>query len=157
MNRHLKHLRNLATIAEDVSPVNGAKLTAAIVINNKVVAYGNNSYKSHPLQKRFNHATVNMEPTKDSKISRLGFTPPNEPICGHAEIIAIANAIKRVDARELSRATLYVARVKYADRTKKNFTWGNAKPCTVCSGGIDAFKINKVYYTCEGIDNYDGY
>lgn len=154
MNRHERYLHELAVLAEDVIPVNGAKLCAAVVINNKVVSYGINSYKTHPMQKRFIHGRYNVEPTKDSKVQKLGFAPPSEPICTHAEIGAIAAALNRVALHDLENATLYVARVKYSDRNKTNYIWGNAKPCKVCSGAINAFKIKNVYFTCEGDDNY---
>lgn len=122
----------LKTMAEDVSPVRSAKLTAAIVIKNRIISFGQNSYKSHPFQ--------------------LEYGANSQSICLHAEVDAIKNALKRVDVDDLKRAKLFVARIKYseADRFgKRHFVTGLAKPCLGCQRAISTFNIKEVYYTSD--------
>ena len=126
MNRHVKHLNNLLNIANDVIPVAAAKIAASIVINNKTISYGVNSYKSSPFQKRFGKN--------------------EESICVHAEISAIKNALNKMRVNDLSSATLYVARSK---KENGNLVQGMVKPCSGCQRAIAAFNIKKVYYTEE--------
>ncbi len=97
------------------------RLGALVTIRKKIIAFGFNSYKSHPLQKKFGRN--------------------EKAICLHAEIDAIKNALKRVKISDLKRATLYVARIK------KDGTIGMAKPCTGCQRAIVAFGIKQVIFT----------
>lgn len=135
-NRHDKHLRDLALIAEDTQGVARARLASSIVINNKTVSIGINSYKSHPFQKKYG---------KNS-----------ESIYIHSEISAINKALKRVPSLDLSNATLYIARVKKSSKYAKHFdSWGLAKPCEGCMRAIAAFNIKKVYYTTDENSRYE--
>ena len=131
-------LDTLSLIAEDVDisqMSNRARLAAGLVYRNKIVAIGTNQKKSHPFQKKY---------SKNENSIYL-----------HAEICAIVNALKRVDERVLSKSSLYVCRVKHPTHFDPTFTWGMAKPCVGCQRAIAAFGIRKVYYSCEGIGNYD--
>lgn len=114
---------------------NRAKLAAALVIRNDIISIGQNSTtKSHPIQKRFGRNT--------------------ESIFLHAEINCIINAIRNVDAEELSKATLYVYRVKKLDKDSKYWSDGISEPCTGCKQAIEHFRIKRVVYSTEENDIY---
>lgn len=135
-NRHEKHLDDLAIIAEDAQGAARAHLAASIVLNNKIISIGVNSYKSHPFQKRYG---------KNS-----------EAIYIHSEISAINRALKRISVNDLANSTLYVARVKKKSKHSKHFdSWGLAKPCEGCMRAIAAFNIKKVYYTTDENTKYE--
>lgn len=105
------------------------KLAASLVIRNEVISIGFNSDKSHPLQAKFG---------KNS-----------EAIFKHAEVDCIINALKHVDEDDLKKATLYVYRVKRAEKGHKDWTDGISKPCKGCSNAIEHFGIKKVIYSTE--------
>lgn len=132
MNRHLRHISDLAVIAEDTIGASSAKLAASIVLNNKIVSIGVNSYKTHPFQKKYGKNDM--------------------AICIHSEIAAIGKALKRISIDELRRATLYIARVKQIDQSSQ---WGLARPCKGCQRAIAAFDIKKVYYTTDEHRRYE--
>ena len=150
LNRHLKHMNRLFKIAEAVEPVGAAKLASAIVINNKEVAFGFNSWKTQPLQKRFSSNAENGQgvPSARTRARAQGRYIPNDKSCGHAEIMAIKNSLRHIEVDDLKRATLYVIR-------HKSTGWGLAKPCTSCQRAIDAFAIKRVVYSCEGVGEYN--
>lgn len=109
--------------------VNRARLAASLVIRNEIISVGHNSYKTHPLQKRF---SKNIE-----------------AIFKHAEVDSIINALRHVDADDLSKATLYVYRVKKL--TKDHLYWsdGYAEPCSGCKQAIEHFNLKKVVYSTD--------
>jgi tRNA(Arg) A34 adenosine deaminase TadA len=127
-SRHNKIIQTLGKVAEDVLPVGRVKISAAIVIKNEIISIGTNKMKSHPLQAKFgrNYQAIYI----------------------HAEIDAIAKALRRLDARRLTSATLYVARIK-VDNTGKAM-WGLARPCSGCAGAIESFGIKQVIWTDDG-------
>lgn len=112
--------------AEEVSPVSHQKIHACIVIKNRIISFGMNKYKTHPLQKKFGG---------ENKIYL------------HAEISAIINALKCCDVSDLERSTLYVARVKRPSAKSRAWVSGLAKPCEGCAKCIAAFNIKKVVYS----------
>lgn len=109
--------------------LNRAKLAACLVIRNEIISVGFNSYKTHPLQKKF---AKNIE-----------------AIFKHAEVDCIINALRHVEQEELAKATLYVYRVKKL--TKDNNFWsdGYAEPCIGCKSAIEYFKIKKAVFSTE--------
>jgi deoxycytidylate deaminase len=136
---HLKIMESLAKIAEDLDKnINrsGARLASALFVKNQIVSYGVNQNKSHPFHSQFSE--------------REG------AIFLHAETDAIKNALKRITEDELSKATLYVCRVKFdsGNRKTKKITWGLSKPCVGCQRAIATFGIKDVIYSEEGIGNY---
>jgi len=133
-NRHLRHLKRLAKLAEDVAPVGSARLAASIVLRNTEISYGTCLYKTDPFQAKYG-----------SNASCIFI---------HAEIAAIKNALKRLSLEDLKRSTLYIARVKKPLANSDSFIWGHAKPCAGCSSAISAFEINKVVFTCDGDGNF---
>lgn len=123
-----KIFSTLTKMAETIEPVGNARLAAAIVIKNEIVAFGINRRKSHPFQKKFGRNC--------------------DAIFLHAEIDAIKNSLRHVDTDALSRASLYVARVKKGKGNR--FIQGLAKPCeNGCCNAIAAFNIKNVYYTTD--------
>lgn len=131
MRRQQKYIDMLKKHAEQIEePVRAYRHAAAVVIKNKVVGIGTNSYKSHPFATKYSH--------RDGAIYL------------HAETSAIKDALRHVSVEELSKATLYVARIKRP--TSKSDAWMNAmsKPCDGCARCIVDFGIKKVVYTTDG-------
>lgn len=111
------------------SSQNRAKLAASLVIRNEIISIGYNSYKTHPLQKRF---SKNIE-----------------AIFKHAEVDCIINALRCVDQEDLSRASLYVYRVKKLTKDSIQWSDGYSEPCCGCKQAINHFKIKKVIFSSE--------
>ena len=97
------------------------KMGAVIVKRKRVLGEGQNSRKTHPLQRRFsNH---------DLKTAI------------HAEIAAIVDALRNHEIEELRGSEIFVARIM------KNGSTGKAKPCTSCQKALDEYGISAVYWT----------
>ena len=111
-----------------------AKLAASLVIRNEIISIGYNSYKTHPLQKRF---SKNIE-----------------AIFKHAEVDCIINALRHVDPSDLERSTLYVHRVKKLTKDHDYWSDGYSEPCCGCKQAINHFKIKKVVYSTEEDGSY---
>jgi deoxycytidylate deaminase len=126
-----KYFKVLQKVAEAVEPVSRSRqrLSACLVYKNEIIGMGFNKKKSHPFQRKF--------------------AKHEEAIYLHAEIDAIKNALKVVDADTISKSTLYIMRVKYEDTNAKKFVRGLSKPCEGCERAIAQFGIKKVYYTTE--------
>jgi deoxycytidylate deaminase len=119
----------LFKLAQDVTPVGNARIAACIVHKNRIVSFGFNTTKTHPLAKRYarNNYTVML----------------------HAELMAIKNALRVLTANELEKSTLYVVRAKYTDKTKTAQTTGLAKPCNGCARAIAAFNLREVVFSVD--------
>jgi tRNA(Arg) A34 adenosine deaminase TadA len=113
----------LKKITRDIPCSGNQTLASCIVKGNRVISFGHNQRKTHPLQTKF--------------------AKNPEAIYLHAEIDAIKNALKEVDSSFLEQCTLYIA------RTKKNGDEGISKPCKGCNKAIEAFGIRRVVYTTE--------
>ena len=124
-----KIVNELKILAEDVEPVKHAKLAAAIAIRGNIIAFGNNSLRTHPFQARFG---------KNEFAAHW-----------HAETHAIFNSLKRISVDELERATLYVVRVKRPDEHSRLWKFGMARPCRGCRKCIHDFGIPRVIYSTE--------
>lgn len=133
-SKHDKIMNMLSKVAIAVEPVAQARIAAALVYKNDIIAVGINKKKTHPFQKKFG---------KNDNAIYL-----------HAEIDAIKNAMYNVNTKLLEGAILYVCRVKFSDHTKKSVLLGMAKPCCGCSRAIATFGIKKVYYTLDN-EGYD--
>lgn len=123
----MSHITTLKKITRDIDSVGNQRLAACIVKNNRVVSFGHNKRKTHPLQTRFakNRHSVYL----------------------HAEIDAIKNALKEIKVEELSQCILIIV------RTKKDGSLGMAKPCKGCTRAIETFGIKQVIYSTEE-ENY---
>jgi len=128
-SRHEKYMNTLAKLAIAVEPVAQARLAAAIVYKNQLISFGINQRKTDPFQAKF---------SKNS-----------EAIYIHAENSAIKNALRDLSIEKLSKATLYICRVKKLDN---RFVFGMAKPCVGCMKAIINFDIKKVYYSLDNGD-----
>ena len=106
--------------ARDEFPAN-ANVVAAIARGSKIYSYGFNSYKTHPLQKRF---------AKNSLSIHL-----------HAEIAAIKNYLRDNSSDSLKDKDLYVLRIL------KNGSLASAKPCEGCARAIIEFGFKNVFFT----------
>lgn len=126
-----KFIDILCKMAVDVQPVANARIASAIVLKNNIISFGINQRKTHPFQARFGRNS--------------------ESIYMHAEISAIHNALKRIDVSEISKSTLYIARMKKRKFSEKTFNWvtGNVCPCEGCMRAIVEFGIKRVVYTGE--------
>jgi tRNA(Arg) A34 adenosine deaminase TadA len=121
MKKQQNFISILKKITKDIECVGNQTLAACVVKRNKIISFGHNKNKTHPLQNKF--------------------TKHPEAIYLHAEIDAIKNALKRVSTEDLMGSTLYVV------RTKKNGSEGMAKPCKGCMQAIESFGIAEVVYT----------
>ncbi len=121
MKKELSFISILKKITQDIECVGNQTLAACVVKRNKIISFGHNKNKTHPLQNKF--------------------TKHPEAIYLHAEIDAIKNALKRVSTEDLLGSILYVV------RTKKDGSEGLAKPCKGCMQAIESFGISKVVYT----------
>ena len=121
------YLQTLHTLAQAVEPVANQRIAACIVFKGKLVSFGVNQHKSHPFQKRF--------ACNEHKIYL------------HAETAAVLNAMKHLDAGQLRRSTLYVARVKRPYSGSTDWVSGLAKPCAGCQHCLDAFGITNIVYS----------
>lgn len=112
-------LMQMETNARAAVGVKGKRHGAAIVDRGKVVAVGVNSYKTHPLQKKF---------------SRNEFC-----IHLHAEIAALARASQRVgDLTGMTACVLRLSAVGYP---------AMSRPCEGCLAALLSFGIKEVYHT----------
>jgi tRNA(Arg) A34 adenosine deaminase TadA len=128
MKKELSFISILKKITQDMKCVGNQTLAACIVKNNKIISFGHNKNKTHPLQSKF------------SKHPQAIFL--------HAEIDAIKNAVKRIGVEDLIGSTLYIV------RTKKDGSEGLAKPCKGCMQAIESFNLAKVVYTSNIEDQY---
>ena len=131
--KHLRILNALYEISLALEPVGGSRVAAAIVLGRDVVSIGTNKRKTHPFQAQ--HARN------------------EQSIFLHAENDAINKALKLVDVKDLTRATLYICRSKWLYTSPYNcgYTgWGLSKPCSGCDTTINKYKISRTIYTLEG-------
>jgi tRNA(Arg) A34 adenosine deaminase TadA len=104
--------------------------TLACIVTPKgaVVTMGQSQYKTHPLQARF--------------------ASHPDRIYLHAEIDAIAKALRWITPETLSKCELHIARAKEYRNIESRWRGpGLAKPCTGCARAIAAFGIKKVIWT----------
>ena len=135
---HRKIIDQLFILAQDVVPVSKARVVAALVYKNKIVSFGFNQTKTHPMAAKF---------SKHPEAIKL-----------HAEVDCIRNAINKYGVDFLKKCTLYVVRAKLRN-DRETFEYGMAKPCPGCEGAIRKFGIKTAIYTTNtnhiGIGYYD--
>lgn len=123
-----KYFDLLEKVTRPMTPkVRNYRVSAMISIGKDIISFGHCKMKSHPLQKRFG--------------------ANEESIYLHAELDALAAALREIHVDDLKQATLYVLRLKKVDG---ELIRANAKPCEGCQQAIDAFGFKRVYYTTEG-------
>lgn len=136
----------LFELAKEVSPVNNARLCAAVVYKGIIISVGINSYKTHP-------RAVKLQCNE------------KKPYI-HAEMSAIFQAQNQTDV-DLSKCDIYVVRAKKVKKkcdriggclrkysispckcdSEQKYDWdyGVSKPCEGCSKLINEVKIKNVY------------
>jgi deoxycytidylate deaminase len=133
-----KYLSYLEKIAEAIPAaahnrkgrVLRTRIAACIVYKNEIVSIGINQLKSHPFQAKFSRH--------------------EDSIFLHAETDAIKNSLKHISVDQLSKSSLFVCRIKYAEQKKKKIQMrGLCMPCEGCQRAIATFNIKNVIYTCD--------
>lgn len=128
MNKAL--LENLFDLAKNIKPIHRVRCIAAIThkkLDAPVIA--TNALKSHPFQRRF---------AKNSDAIYL-----------HAETNAIRQALRHLNAEDLAKSHLYVARAKI-NPISREWEMGMACPCSGCQKAIVTFDIENVFFTLDG-------
>lgn len=122
---HTSEIPNLLfKFCQALPKTGGARVGACIIYKRRIIAFGRNQYKSHPLQREYgrNEGSIFL----------------------HAELHAIVNCSN--NSHLLNRSYLFVCRV-LSSRSRNRFIFGLAKPCSGCMRAIRAFNIPKVYYS----------
>lgn len=113
----------MLTIATRIAlnnPIQKLPRMGAVLVSKRGIYHGGqNSYKTHPLAKKFGRN--------------------DKSICLHAEVDAILSCLRNGDTPEGGK--LYVSRVR------KDGTPALAKPCEGCERAIVAFGIKEVEWT----------
>lgn len=135
MARDRRVLNNLMIMAQDVTPVRGAKIASAMVYKNSIISFGINQFRSHPLQAKFG---------KNS-----------DAIFLHSEIDCIRNAVNRHSASLLNRSTLFIYRARRFSGGKSHWCSGSASPCSGCTKAIAAFDIRRVVASTDSPGIYE--
>ena len=118
----------LSRLAVDNPGVRGKyKIAAGIVYKKHLVATGVNSYKTHPMMWEFGKN--------------------QDALFLHAEVDAIKNALRLISVDQISKAELYIVRVKKDG--KRGWVKGLAKPCEGCQRAIETFNLKTVHYTTD--------
>ena len=135
MTKRDKYFLNLATKQALSAPgAGGAYLGAVLVVKGRLLSFGANRLKSHPLQAEF--------------------AKNEEAIFLHAETDAISNALRQMTEAELhfARTTLYIVRTKRRNRLNSPIVRALAKPCKGCLRAIAKYSINRTVYTVNETD-----
>ena len=123
-SRHRKYIDLAAKIAEGYPRLFKVRMASLVVYRGEIISTGTVQAKSHPFQGKY--------------------AKNEEAIYWHAETHAIYNALKRISPQELTKATMYIARVK---NDHGELVWGSAKPCSGCTHAIQQFGLKQVVYT----------
>lgn len=99
------------------------KIGAIVELGGKVVSFGVNSEKTHPLSPN----SENQSPRRQT----------------HAEVKAIINALHCLSPSDLCKATVYVV------RRRSDGSRALSKPCKFCQQFMRSFNIKYAYYTNE--------
>lgn len=132
MTKRDRYFLNLATKQALSAPgAGGAYLGAVLVVKGRLLSFGANKLKSHPLQAEF--------------------AKHEEAIFLHAETDAIFNALRQMSMEELcsARTMLYLVRVKRRNRLDSPFVRAMSKPCKGCLRAIAKYNINRILYTID--------
>lgn len=97
---------------------------AVAVLGHKIVSSGYNSYKTNPIQKRFNIHRFNAD----------------TPATLHAELSCLLPLINRKDI-DFNNVSLYVY------REYKNGDLAMARPCASCMALLRSLGVRNIYYT----------
>ena len=129
---HGKILNVLSKLALSNKPVGKARIASCIASRGKIISFGVNQRKTHPMQAKY--------------------AKNPEAIYLHAEIAAIKNALKIIDLHELKKCTIYICRIKWVDERRNQQSYGLAKPCEGCIRAITEFEIPTLVWTTDNFD-----
>lgn len=137
-DRDIRIMNTLRVVVEDVPPVTGTRMAAAVAIRGTVLSIGNNQLRTHPFAARFG---------KNS-----------DALFWHAETKAIHSFIRKHHPDDLQKATMYVMRIKRPHGNNRKWIMGMARPCKGCLSCIQDFGIPRMIYsnaddmlTCEHV------
>ena len=135
MDQKLKILEILAKLAMANDEFKSARLACAIMKRNKIISFGVNKNKTHPLMVKYgkNESAIYL----------------------HAEISAIKNALAEISIDDLRGSDLYVCRVKRPEPHSDKWEWGLALPCSGCARAIVDFGIKNVIYSTNTTGKYE--
>lgn len=122
-----KRFFEIARLISQTSEYRRIKIGAIVVKKNKIISVGVNSYKTHPVQKRYNKFRFDTV-AKDT----------NHTL--HAEIQALVNIPNGTDLNDL---TIYIY------RESRNGGTAKSRPCPSCMNLIKDIGIKKICYTTE--------
>lgn len=126
-NRNLKFFQKARALTK-YSDYRDVHIGCVIVSKNKIIGEGFNTYKTHPMQKKFD---VFRDLNVKNEVSHLHAL--------HAEIMALAS-IKDTNV-DLSKAEVYI----YRKMKRKPF--GMVRPCPACMQALKLNGIKHIYYT----------
>jgi tRNA(Arg) A34 adenosine deaminase TadA len=131
VSREMKYMNILEKMASthEIDSSHSSKIASCLVYKNDILAFGLNKTKSHPFQVKYCRHV--------------------KSIYLHSETDCIKNALRVATEEEIAKSTLYICRIKYADRTKSKMVWGLSRPCSGCMKAIITFNIKKVVYSCD--------
>lgn len=127
----MKIAETLLKIAESVPKVGAGKLASALMYKGRVISFGVNSKRTHPIAKQFN---------------RYPYL--------HAETEALIRGAKILTEREMSKSSLYVVRVKMSDQ-KGMPVMGMSKPCDGCLHCASHYGISKIVYSGDDLQMHE--
>lgn len=119
----------------DMSDYYRTPMGCVVVLGNRVIGYGCNSNKTHPMQMKYNQYR-NFGESGSGVIHK-----------SHAEIAALS-PIRHLDI-DWSKVGVYV----YRKRRDREF--GLARPCPACMEIIRNFGVRDIFYTGDGSYIYE--
>ena len=125
LTRDVKFFDIAKNIAK-LSSFDRVKIGAIVVLKQKIISVGYNSYKTHPIQMYYN---------------RYRDIPNDANHTLHAEVQALLNVPKGID---LSHASLYTYREHIITHSL-----AKSRPCPSCIEMIKKMGIKKIYYTTD--------
>ena len=116
-------------VAKAVSKLSDFKrihIGCIIVDGKHIVATGQNTNKTHPIQKEYNRYRFEGDSCGNGKL--------------HAEMMAMLSLPKDIDTRKL---------VLYTYREDRFGNFRNSRPCRACLAKIKEFGIKTIHYTSD--------
>lgn len=128
-SKNLRFFRKAKSMTE-LSDFNRIHLGCVMVYKNKVISVGHNTYKTHPVQKKFQD---DVDFDRNGNVSHLH--------AKHAEIDCLVS-VKREDI-DWSKVEVYIY------RARKIKPYGMARPCKACMKALQNKGIRHIYYTTD--------
>lgn len=140
-DRQINKFFNIAkgySFMSDFSNRHSSKIGAIIAYKNRVISYGYNSTKQHPIQKEYNkYRFIDGNPCDVDLITNSL----------HAEMMALLNI--RGFKGELSKCSIFIY------REYKSGSMALVRPCEGCSKALNDYGIKNIYYTTNNGWNYE--